>query len=72
MLYPAYIIDLIDTSSIVHYQLSMYESIDCGIIMAQVHVHVGKKLNSKKLQKTVLCGIEYILIKQNYQQKASN
>jgi len=49
MLYPAYIIDLIDTSSIV--QVSMCESIDCGIIMAQVHVHVGKKTEFKEAGK---------------------
>ena len=49
MLYPAYIIDLIDTSSIV--QVSMYESIDCGIMMAQVHVNVGNKTEFKEAAK---------------------
>ena len=53
MLYPAYIIDLIDTSSIV--QVSMYESIDCGIMMAQVHVHVGNKTEFKEAAKKQFC-----------------
>ena len=47
MLYPAYIIDLIDTSFIV--QVSMYESIDCGIMMKQVHV--GNKTEFKEAAK---------------------